>query len=93
MSFEVICITKPDVNSSHEQITHIGYYESMNQPRVIIPVEDAIKRIELYDRAFHVYAGPKIALLKVERQQDGKAYIKTVPDELQKDNLLNLPRC
>ena len=92
MSFEVICIAKPDVNSSHEQITHIGYYESINQPKVIIAVEDAIKRIESYDRAFHVYAGPKIALLKVERQ-NGKAYIKTIPDEAQKDNLLNLPRC
>ncbi len=93
MSFEVICIAKPDVNSSHEEITHIGYYESINQPKVIIPIEDAIKRIELYRRAFHVYIGRQIALLKVERQQDGRAFISTLPDETQKDNLLNLPLC
>lgn len=92
-SYQVICIIKPNVNSSHEHITDIGYYDS-NSKKVIIPVSDAIKRIDLNEKEFYVKTGNDTAYVKVERPSGGRsAYIRTVPDSTKKDNLLSLDQC
>ncbi|QNK60991.1 DUF3892 domain-containing protein [Pedobacter sp. PAMC26386] len=92
-SYQVICITKPNVNSSHEHITHIGYYESSLKPKVTITVSEAIKRIDANSVEFYVSAGSSKADVKVERPAGRNAFIKTIPDHTQKDNLLKLPQC
>ncbi|MBB5635312.1 putative FlaG/YvyC family protein [Pedobacter cryoconitis] len=91
-SFKVICITKPNVNSSHEHITHIGYYDS-NLKKVIITVKDAIKRIDANSLEFYVQTGSDKAYVKVVRVQGHEAFIKTIPDNTKRDNLLSLPQC
>lgn len=92
-SYQVVCITKPNVNSSHEHITHIGYYESSLKPNVNILVEDAIKRIDANPKEFYVETGNDKAYVTVVRGKDHDPFIKTVPDNTKKDNLLKLEQC
>jgi len=92
-SYRVVCITKPDVNSSHEHITQIGYYESVLRPKVTISIEEAINRIDRNSLEFYVSSPVGTAYVKVERPIGRRAYIRTVPDRTQKDNLLSLPQC
>ncbi|MGN7986137.1 DUF3892 domain-containing protein [Pedobacter sp. 22226] len=92
-SYQVICITKPDVNSTHEHITEIGYRESALRPKVTISVEEAIKRVDANAFEFYVSTSQGTAYVKVERPSGRRAYIRTEPDETKKDNLLNLPQC
>ncbi|UEG52603.1 DUF3892 domain-containing protein [Mucilaginibacter daejeonensis] len=90
-SYQVVCITKPNAQSSHEHITHIGYDTLFK--RGIITVEEAIKRIEANSREFYVETPAGSAYVKVERPEGRRPYIRTVPDHTEKDNLLNLPQC
>jgi hypothetical protein len=92
-SYQVICITKPHPTSSHEHITHIGYYESLSRPRIIITVEDAIRRIDHNKWEFYVSAQQGTAYVEVVRLPNRRPFIKTIPDRTQKDNLLTLPQC
>jgi hypothetical protein len=92
-SYQVVCITKPDPSSTHEHITHIGYYESAFRPRVIITVADAIKRIDANSKEFYVSVPQGTAYVTVVRPIGRNPYIKTVPDNTGKDNLLKLPQC
>jgi hypothetical protein len=92
-SYQVICITKPNANSSHEHITHIGFFSSPVHPTQIITVEEAIKRIDANLLEFYVSTPSVTTFIKVERPIGKKAYIRTVPDHTEKDNLLNLPHC
>ena len=91
-SFKVICITKPNVNSSHEHITHIGYHDAYSK-KVTITVKDAIKRIDANSLEFYVQTGNDKAYVTVVRTKDHEPFIKTVPDSTKKDNLLSLPQC
>lgn len=92
-SYRVVCITKPDVNSSTEHITEIGYYESAFKPKVTISTEEAIKRIDANSSEFYVSTPQGTAYVKVERPIGRRAYIRTVPDRTEKDNLLSLQQC
>lgn len=90
-SYQVYCITKPNINSSHEHITHIGYYD--DRTKVIIPVKAAIRRIEANPSEFYVQVGNEKAFVTVVRTEDRDPYIKTIPDGNKKDNLLSLEQC
>jgi hypothetical protein len=90
-SYQVYCITKPNINSSHEHITHIGYYD--DRTKVIIPVKAAIRRIEANPSEFYVQVGKEKAYVTVVRTADHDPYIKTIPDGNKKDNLLSLEQC
>jgi len=90
-SYQVFCITKPNVNSTHEHITHIGYYD--DKTKVIIPVKTAIKRIDANPSEFYVQVGKEKAFMIVVRAKGHDPYIKTIPDSTEKDNLLSLEQC
>lgn len=90
-SYQVFCITQPNVDSTHEHITHIGYYD--DRTKVIIPVRTAIKRIDANPSEFYVQVGKERAYVTVVRTKDGEPYIKTVPDRTKRDNLLSLEQC
>lgn len=90
-SYQVFCITKPNVNSTHKHITHIGYYD--DRTKVIIPVKTAIKRIDANPSEFYVQVGKEKAFVIVVRIEDRDPYIKTIPDSMKKDNLLSLEQC
>ncbi|NQX41322.1 Protein of unknown function [Pedobacter steynii] len=90
-SYQVFCITKPNANSSHEHITHIGYHD--DRTKVIIPVKAAIRRIDANPSEFYVQVEKEKVFVTVVRIDDRDPYIKTIPDSTKRDNLLSLEQC
>ena len=90
-SYQVNCIDKPKASSTVEQITHIGYYESLDKPRVVISVSEAIQRIEANSQAFYVSTERGKTYLAVIKPEDGgKKHLSSLKDKAGKDNLLTL---
>ncbi|HEX4156433.1 MAG TPA: DUF3892 domain-containing protein [Acidobacteriaceae bacterium] len=87
---QVTCITKPDVSSSHEHITHIGG-AGWRWER-----EKVIRSIEAKTNTFYVLdplTGKK-AYVGVVKPNDGRApYLQTHADGRWNNNLLSLPQC
>jgi hypothetical protein len=86
----VTCITKPNVFSSHEHITHIGGV-GWKWDR-----DTVIRSIELKQNTFYVLdpsTGNK-AYVGVVRPRDGRSpYLQTYADGQWNNNLLSLPQC
>jgi hypothetical protein len=90
-SYQVNCIDKSKASSTVEQITHIGYYESLDRPRVVISVAEAIKRIEANSQTFYVSTERGKTYLTVVKPEDGgKKHLKSLTDKAGTDNLLTL---
>ncbi len=87
----VSCINKREHYNPHERIINIGGVNhdgsrwKMSQQKVI----ESIKKGE-YD--FYVRVGNYEATVIVSTYNDNE-YLKTYPDAIGKDNLLNLPEC
>ncbi|PWK77801.1 uncharacterized protein DUF3892 [Mucilaginibacter oryzae] len=90
-SYQVNCINKPKTSSTVEQITHIGYYESLDNPRVVISVAEAIKRIQANSQVFYVSTERgKTYLTVVKPENSGKKHLCSITDKAGVDNLLTL---
>ncbi len=89
--FQVNCIRKPDRQSPHEHITHIGN----NQKAWLLTRESAIRRIDSGDEAFYTVdpaSGKKIYIAVV--RETGKApYLRTHADGTYNNNLLAQAEC
>ena len=89
--FEVNCINKPDRDSRHEHITHIG--NSIQNWR--LTRESAIDRIESKKEAFYTvdqYTRKRVYIGVV--RETGKApYLRTHADGKWNDNLLAQQEC
>jgi hypothetical protein len=90
-SYQITCITKPNVNSPHEHITHVG------NPRVPwkLKTEEVIHQIESKVSTFYVkdtWSGA-IAYVGVVRSAGHAPYIRTYADGRWNDNLLSLNQC
>ena len=86
----VTCITKPNVFSSHEHITHIGG-ANWKWDR-----DTVIQSIELKQNTFYVLdpVTGKKAYIGVVRPRDGRSpYLQTYADGQWNDNLLSLAQC
>jgi Protein of unknown function (DUF3892) len=91
--YQVTCINKPNHNSSHEHITHIG--GGIGNGRWLLTREEAIRQIELNISSFYVkdsYSG-KISWVKVVHRPFGHSYLQTQADGLYNNNLLSLSEC
>lgn len=89
--FEVTCITKPDRNSRHEHITHIGNTAG----RWCLSRETAVERIESNkENYFTVDQNTgKRASVGVVREAGKAPYLRTHADGKWNDNLLAQPEC
>lgn len=90
--FNIVSVTQPHTNSSHEHITAIAYYDSFSR-KIIITIKEAVKRIDENPLEFYVRTGRGKAYLTVVRTADLEPFVKTIPDDTGKDNLLSLPPC
>ena len=88
--YKVVCIAKPRAKFSHRGITHIEYFESEKNPKVIITVGEAIRRIDKNNLEFYISTSKGSLYLVVVRPFGLTPYIKTTPDRTKKDNLLSL---
>jgi len=89
-SYQVLYIAKTYPSGSIEQLTHIGYYESLDKSPVVITVQEAIARINLNEYEFFVNAAQQACYLTVAGAANGRQYLKTNSDSTQADKLLQL---
>ena len=83
---QVTCITKPDRNSSHEHITHLG------GRTWCWSVQEVITSIQNGTNTFYTYDGRKRADVRV-RERNGRKFVQTQADGDWTDNLLALDAC
>lgn len=89
--FQVNCIRKPDWNSPHEHITHIGNI----QGQWMLTRESAIRRIDDGNESFYTIdktTGNR-AYIAVVRESGKSPYLRTHADGKYNDNLLAQEHC
>ena len=89
--YQVTCINKPNRNSPHEHITHIGNTAGNWK----LTREDAIQRIDSKTAAFYTVdrtTGKKV-YIGVVREAGKLPYLRTYADGKWNDNLLALDEC
>jgi len=93
--FRVTCITKPNPQSTHEHITHIGGLDNGEGKPWNITREEAIKFIEGKVHTFFVLDPntKKRANVGVVRIAGRLPFLRTHADGDWNDNLLSLPAC
>lgn len=89
--FQVTCINKPDRNSTHEHITHIGNTAGGWR----ITRESAISRIDGGAEAFYTIDAStgKRVYVRVVRETGKNPYLRTYADGKWSDNLLAQAEC
>jgi hypothetical protein len=89
---EITCITKPNVHSAHEHITHVGN-PSWSVKR--LTVENVIARLKSRTDAFYVQdpRGTRAYVKVVPASAGRREYIRTYVDNTPTDNLLSLNQC
>ena len=89
--YEVTCVTKPDRNSRHEHITHIGNAAGGWR----LTRESAIERIESKREAFYTVdrTTGRRAYIGVVREHGKLPYLRTHADGKWNDNLLAQAEC
>jgi hypothetical protein len=83
---QITCITKPDAESSHEAITHVGgagFYITRKQ---------CADDIDGGVNSYFVKVGSDEADVTTY-VREGVKYIRTKPDSTKRDNLLSLSKC
>ena len=89
--YQVTCINKPDRNSRHEHITHIGNIQANWR----MTREQAIAQIESKTNAFYTVeriSGAR-AYIGVVKEAGKAPYLRTYADHVWNDNLLALAEC
>ncbi|MEK7146514.1 MAG: DUF3892 domain-containing protein [Patescibacteria group bacterium] len=92
--YQVTCVHKPNRNSTHEHITHIGGV--VEGKRWNITREEAIRQIENNINGFYVVDAndsTKVSVVGVVRPAFGHAYLRTYADGYWNNNLLSLAEC
>ncbi len=84
---QVTCVNKPDRNSPHEHITHLGGAQWR------LTREDVIRRIDSRTDTFYTLVGGKRADVVVRREQGKAPYVQTHADGYWNNNLLALSEC
>lgn len=89
--FHVTCINKPNRESTHEHITHIGNVAQGWK----ISRQSAIERIESKKESFYTVdpATGKRAYIGVVREPGKAPYLRTQSDGKWNNNLLSLAEC
>lgn len=87
---QISCITKPNLMSSHEHITHVG-----NGAAWYLPVNDVIGRIRNRTDTFYVLDnnGHRADVHVVDATLNKREHIRTAKDGYYTDNLLSLGQC
>jgi hypothetical protein len=84
---QITCINKPDRDSSHESISHLGNSQGKwTKEQVIAWIDSNEYRFYTEDRLGMVWIG-------VVREAGKQPYLRTHADGRWTDNLLALPEC
>lgn len=91
--YRIDCINKPDRNSPHEHITHVGGPELNGPGRWKDTVPNVVRYIETGTHRFYTSEGGVSAWVGVRVSASGRKYLQTHADGVWKDNLLALKEC
>lgn len=91
--YKIDCINKPDRNSPHDRITHVGGPNSNGVGRWKDTVPNVVRFIEQGVHRFYTSQGGASAWVHVRTSAAGNKYIQTYADGVWKDNLLALQEC
>jgi hypothetical protein len=91
--FRIDCVNKPDRESRHESITHVGGPRPEGTGRWKDTTADVVKFIEAKERGYYTQEGGAKASVRVRTSATGHKYLQTYADGVWKDNLLALREC
>jgi hypothetical protein len=89
---QIFCIHKDAKLNPYERITSIGGQDA-NGGQWRLTQKEAIAGIERGDWSFFVMEGNKRVEIEVAESSMGHKYLRTKPDHMQQNNLLNLSEC
>lgn len=91
--YRIDCVNKPDRNSRHEHITHVGGPKPDGSGRWKDTVPNVVRRIEQKIDRFYTSEAGVSAWVGVRASAAGTKYLQTHADGVWKDNLLALKEC
>jgi hypothetical protein len=92
-ALQILCIDKPESSNQSERIRGIGG-KNPDGTAWYLSLDEAIARIWSGQCSFYVSVGIQSAWVEVEHHgPSGRPFLKTVPDGIPIDNLLDLPAC
>ena len=91
--YRIDCINKPDRNSAHEHITHVGGPKPDGSGRWKDTVANVVRLIEGKTDRFYTSEGGVSAWVLVRTSAAGRKFLQTNADGVWKDNLLALKEC
>jgi hypothetical protein len=91
--YRIDCVNKPNRNSSHEHITHVGGPKPDGAGRWKDTVAAIVQIIESEQHRFYTKEGNASAWVGIRTSAAGRKFLQTHADNVWKDNLLALPEC
>ena len=94
--YRIDCVNKPDRNSPHEHITHVGGPKPDGPGRwrdTVANIVRPIEPIEAKTDRFYTSEGGVSACVLVRTSAAGRKFLQTNADGVWKDNLLALKEC
>lgn len=89
----ISCVSRKDSPHAHARIEGIGGLCPDTGKRWYLPAEEAIAGILAKTHAFRVIIGSRHADVVVDRDPEGRPYLKTAVDGPLENNLLLRPQC
>ena len=91
--YKIDCINKPNRESRHEHITHVGGPNLNGIGRWKESVPRVVQMIEQGQHRFYTSVGGSSVWVGVNTSAAGHKYLQTHADGVWKDNLLALQEC
>lgn len=91
--YRIDCINKPDRNSTHEHITHVGGPNPDGNGRWRDTVPNVVGFIEATTHRFYTKENGVVAWVYVRTGPSGRKYLQTQADGVWTNNLLALKEC
>jgi hypothetical protein len=94
MSVKITCINKDggDHYDPHEAITYLGWVNESTGKKGRATKLEMVDFIEKGNQAY-VQGRIKKVYLEVKTSSHGNKYVRTIPDNIESNNLLSLPEC
>jgi hypothetical protein len=91
--YRIDCVNKPDRNSPHEHITHVGGPKPDGSGRWKDPTSNVVALIESGNHRFYTSEGGVTAWVGVRTSAAGHKFLQTYADKVWTNNLLALKEC
>lgn len=91
--YRIDCVNKPDRNSPHEHITHVGGPNPNGAGRWKESVPSVVRMIEQKMHRFYTDEAGAKAWVGIRTSAAGNKFLQTYADGIWKDNLLALKGC